>query len=584
MTLQGRSPAYGRIFGWLGVAAAALLVCLWLALVIRANADQTAGRFALYTDEVLIFDGIQNILHPAGLKAFVYAVIDGGDQRYGRILFNLSAVTAFLPDRIWGEQGLIVAARMTQALLLALAAVMLAMTCVRRWASRLLLLLFLLVLPYTVYYATMPKPEPLELVFIAAFLWAHGRRGYGLGAHWLLLGLAFGAKIAVLPLALILALDSVWREMDSGTLTFQKVARTAASFALGLGLAVPVLLLPMGIAAVIVGLSRWLVPAAHRLAQGIVLVAALGTGAYFGRHKINGWLDWTFRNTAHGRDEASINASSWVKYLFQEWLAGPVWLNILVAISAGFLVLLALARIWRAGELGRPMARPLVLIVGGLALIGAIFVSSHRLWGFYLVPGMFVLLTGIVALCEENLSAGKASALGWVQRFAAGASGLALAALSLFWWAPQHAQALAVLARRTEDPAYRREYASYQAVISTAAAYAKSKGEQISLVLDPNLFQPSSTALYKVSVFWGPYTAWTQPADLLVFGSSHLPGGKAVPQDSPDHPSYLVEQAGYAGHVAATDAPCALSPCYRQVARLANGGEILARQDASVRR
>ena len=574
-----RSP-HVRMSTWLCIAATTVLISLWLAAVVRANLDLSAGRFALYMDEGLVFDGIERILHPESLRTFFYAVTDGGDQRYGRILWNLTALTGFLPDRIWGQQGLIVAERVTQALLLLLAAILLTMTHLRRWSFRLLLLLLLLVVPYAAYYATMPKPEPLELAFIAAFLWAHGRRGYGLGVHWLLLGLAFGAKIAVLPLVLVLALDSIWRETDSGTLSFKRVGQTMVSFGLGLGLAVPTLLLPIGIAVAILLLLQSLLPLSNWIAQIALFLAALCAGSYFGRHKINDWLDWTFRNTSHPSDQASINAYSWVRYLFENWMIGPLPINLLVAISVGALFLLAILSNWDVKQFTRPLARPLILVVGGLAMLAAIFVSSHRLWGFYLMPGMFLLLTGAVALSEQSIPVGTApSASDRVRQLFAFASCAAMAILAVCWWAPEHARTLDSLSRRTDDPVYRQQYTAYKDMIAAGTSYARSRGRQISMVVDPSLFLPMDTPWYKVSVFWGPYKSWTEPVDMLVLGASHLPGGPGVRKDSADYPAYLIEQAGYARHVARGASSCELSPCYRRVVRLPDGGEILGRQD-----
>ena len=80
--------------------------------MIRANSDLAAGRFALFMDEGMVFDGVSKILHPASLRDFAFAIVNGGDQRYGRSLWNLTALVAYLPERIWGDTGLIIAERM----------------------------------------------------------------------------------------------------------------------------------------------------------------------------------------------------------------------------------------------------------------------------------------------------------------------------------------------------------------------------------------------------------------------------------------------------------------------------------------
>lgn len=71
-------------------------VCLCLLVLsaliyysIAANFDLTAGRFSLFMDERITFDGVKKILHPDGFRSFIGSVV-GGDQRYGRSLWVLN--------------------------------------------------------------------------------------------------------------------------------------------------------------------------------------------------------------------------------------------------------------------------------------------------------------------------------------------------------------------------------------------------------------------------------------------------------------------------------------------------------------
>jgi hypothetical protein len=554
-----------------------LIAAAWLAAVWSANTDLSEGRFAIYMDEGIIFDGVNRILHPGHFAAFLDAVLDGGDQRYGRILWNLIAVTAYLPEKLWGASGLIVAERMTQAVLYLTATIILSLTFVRHWAFRAILAGALLVLPFADYYATMPKPEPLELMLLAIFFWLHKARNYAFGPHWLFLGLAFGAKIAVLPLIPVLALYAAFQ---SGA--YRKIATDpndvidcCAAFLLGLGLAVPILLRPIGTAVGMIYLWRWAAPnnpAAMKIAGA---AAALLLGCLSGIGKIDTWLDFTFRNTAHGRDEAKINFFSWVDYLFHNWLAGPAILNIIVVASAGLLFSLT---VWDKRREKAWLREPgLLLVCGGAAMIGAIFVSSHRLWGFYLVPGMVLALTGLLCLVEQQLYAIQKSAKFGVGSSAALVTLVSCIVLAIVGWLPNSAHNLQAMARRTEAVAYRTEYASYRVVIDTLASQAKILGRPVEVVLDPNLFRPEDTELYRINAFWGPYKDWAGSADLVVFGPSHLPGGQATPPDSPEYPAFLAERAAYARFVIAPGSVCSQAQCYVRIAKLPDGGEILAR-------
>lgn len=563
--------------GWIGPLALFLIAISWLATVWSANTDLSEGRFAIFMDEGIIFDGVYRILHPSHFADFIYAVLDGGDHRYGRILWNLTAVTSYFPERLWGATGLIVAERMTQAVLYLTAIVILSLTFVRHWVFRAFLAGALLVLPFADYYATTPKPEPLELMLLAIFFWLHKARNYAFGPHWLFLGMAFGAKIAVLPLLPFLVLYTVFQHGAS-----QKIAADpndlidcCAAFFLGLALAVPILLRPIGTFVGLIYLWRWAppnIPAAMKIGGA---AAALLFGYLSGTRNIQSWLDYTFRNTTHGRDEAKINLFSWVDYLFHDWLAGPTLLNIIVVASAALLFSLTA---WDKRRGKAWLREPgLLLVCGGGAMMGAIFVSSHRLWGFYLVPGMVLTLTGMLCLVEQRLYAIKKSAKGHAGLSAALVMLVSWITLAIVGWVPASARSFQTLARRTETVAYRTEYATYRVVMHTLASQAKILGRPVAVMLDPSLFQPEDTELYRINAIWGRYKDWAGSADLIVFGPSHLPGGEETPPDSPEYPDFLAERAAYARFVIAPGSVCGQAQCYVRIATLPDGGEILAR-------
>jgi len=61
-TRDGR--ARSGLADWAGPIGLFLIAIVWLAVVWKANADLTEGRFALFMDEGIIFDGVRDILHP----------------------------------------------------------------------------------------------------------------------------------------------------------------------------------------------------------------------------------------------------------------------------------------------------------------------------------------------------------------------------------------------------------------------------------------------------------------------------------------------------------------------------------------
>jgi hypothetical protein len=217
MTLTQANPAnqtnlrkFDKFLG-LVLIASALLVALYFTT--KANLDLTEGRYALHGDERITFDGVRKLLHPGDLLTFIDTVIDGKDTPYphiyGRILWNISAIFAFLPERLWGVSGQIIATRFTHAIIQLLAYGLLVFTLIRFWILRGLALLLLVALPYTAYFATMPKPEPIQLLCLALFLAFSAKNQFRFGYYWVFLGLAFGAKISaltIIPLFIAFAL------------------------------------------------------------------------------------------------------------------------------------------------------------------------------------------------------------------------------------------------------------------------------------------------------------------------------------------------------------------------------------------
>ena len=191
----------GNKISFFDVALLTLILFSIFAYALTANLDLSIGGYALGMDERISFDGVRNILHPKSTHSFFYAIYNGGDHRYGRILWNSIALAVFLPDLLFGEQGQIVGARMFQVILLFGSVLLISFGFVKRAFLRVVLIGLLLTLPFSTYYMSLPKPEPLAILFICLFLYFyfHRKRPW----VWVFLGLAFGTKISMLPVVII---------------------------------------------------------------------------------------------------------------------------------------------------------------------------------------------------------------------------------------------------------------------------------------------------------------------------------------------------------------------------------------------
>lgn len=232
-------PNFQKLDKFLGIVLIASTLVITLYFTTKANLDLTQGRYALFMDERITFDGVKKLLHPESFLAFVDTVIDGGDHRYGRILWNVSALFSFLPEKIGGVSGQIIATRFTHAIIQLLAYGLLVFTFIRSWTLRGLALLLLIALPYTAYFATMPKPEPIQLLSLALFLAFSARNQFRFGYYWIFLGLAFGAKVSTLTLLpLFIGLGLLGQVSQVGWVDFpvstKQIRLLEKSFCLGL--------------------------------------------------------------------------------------------------------------------------------------------------------------------------------------------------------------------------------------------------------------------------------------------------------------------------------------------------------------
>jgi len=543
-----------------------IIVCAFFLAALRANSDLADGRYALFMDERLTFDGVRRILHAEDWNAFWWALADGGNQIYGRSLWNSAALASVLPEKLWGAAGQIVAARMLQAGLLLAAALVFALGLLRSWPLRCALLAALLTLPYSDYYATMPKPEPLQLLCLALFSVCALRRRFQFGSHWIFLGLAFGAKIAVLPAVLVFAAVALFAGYKTrrGREVFEQATAAALAFFAGFALSVPLFLEPFLLAAAVYVLLRFL-RAQFRIgiaAQSALVAAGLGVLALEYRPVIESWVVNTFLATAHGSDQAAITPWNWMEYFFRDWLRAPIALATGACLAAAAFVAFNVADLRRQeGDAFHRQALGLILVAAGSAWMLAIFLAAHRLWGFYLHPGMALVIVGLLVLAD-------------VRKFA-GAVAVAMLAFAAVFWAPRTFISFDALAQRTRSADYLAQRASYDAVTAFLDRHAAASARKLRVVYDPALFAPESNARYRIVEFFWPYTRWDDSPDVIVFGRKHTPAGEPVPPDSPAYPAFRAEREGYAKHVVGKSDPCPAARCYRREMTLPAGGEVL---------
>ncbi len=191
------------------------------------------------------------------------------------------------------------------------------------------------------------------------------------------------------------------------------------------------------------------------------------------------------------------------------------------------------------------------MIVSGLLMNVSIFIGCKRLWGFYLFVGTVLILTGFINLidksfCRQNLLEENDSCK--TQRLVSFLSVTSLSFILIFFWIPKSIHNLSVEASRTKTKEFMLQRSSYSVISSFLINHSQNMSKKLNVIYDPMFFLPPHSDKYKITEFWGPYTAWHDMPDVIVFGSSHTKNA-TYEKKSPGYNDFLLERAGYSKYV-----------------------------------
>jgi hypothetical protein len=408
------------------------LIFFVLIITSYANSDLTVGRFALFMDERIIYDGVEKILHPTGFKNFLWAIFDGDDHRYGRILWNVSAFFAFIPEILFEGAGQIYSTRMTQVIILISAFILLSLTFIKHWFFRFVLLASLFAMPFTNYYMTMPKPEPLQMLFLSVFLYYFNKTSMKMGNPvWIFIGIAFGVKISILPVIFIFLFFACIKYSYNHNIKNlpYHIIKTIGYILIGLAIAIPILAPNIILSFLIYKVMdklildmgkkyRWLV-------SGLIIVLIIMLNFFvsfilYNNHVSTGLFKWgvsTILNTGHGADAIDIGFVDWSLYFIYDWMQTPIFISLLFIGVCSFLITFQLIQVFddiKSNNYTRYFL-PIILAYSGLALNLLIFIGVHRLWGLYLFLGSVLILVGIVSISENMIMTKLVGKKSWIQ-------------------------------------------------------------------------------------------------------------------------------------------------------------------------
>lgn len=531
-------------------AGLALFLAWWLLLAAVANFDAAPGRHALFMDELISFDGVNRMRIAPDRAAFVEAA-SGPDQRYGRTFWYWAFIPSTVFAPVFGEPGQIVGTRMFIALTLVAAALVFVFSAIKSNALRLFAVLSLLTVPFSSYYATMPKPEPMLLLFLAVFAALSLPRHQSgstksCSGEWpfIFLGLAFGTKIAVAPIVAVFGTYVVLRRwLVDGARPVILLARALAWSIAGVLIAVPV----------------------------IVLRPLTGWQTY---------LNATWFNRGHGADRAEIGITNWLSYIenvpfFAKGNLTWVFLLLFCGVPVFLFVLSVVGPLRSAVESGKvveamrrlvqsPYAVSAVITAAGILSLLSIVMTTQRLWGFYLYPGAFLVLLGFWSSLDVILERRGA---------ASGAKSPQLLALSVFaaiavTFAGSIVPAVAHtaagfyrLAERSEQPQFRLSEARYNAMLRFVEEVAAQAGKRITVHFAAHLWHPTTSGEALYAPIYGPYDRWGQEPEVVFLLPNHVREDENRYRGGPNE---ALQAEAYESLYAYTDVrgACTADPCY----------------------
>ncbi len=327
-----------------------------------ANINQSiAGH-----DEYLTVREVYSILNPLSWKHFILAVIGGDILFYGRVMFYTDAFFAYVPFKIWGLDGMVYAIRMTHSLWILVSFLILNNLFIKTKWNQFLFLFGSAGIMYTIYFIRMPKPEPLQLVFIALFLRGFYKYNYVFGRYYICLGLALAIKInalLLLPIAFILPLF-IHKSLGLKTI-IQTGLKALGWFFLGFFVGIPCLLLtPI---------------------QPIYLKT---------------YLHETIFGTSKLYDDPNLGFIKWLESGLGENYMGSNFLAYVFVFLALVLAVYAVFKYLKSKD--KNFIFLFIISTIGLILMLSVMVLTKRLWPHYLWTGFVLIWLSFVVFSEIN--------------------------------------------------------------------------------------------------------------------------------------------------------------------------------------
>jgi hypothetical protein len=411
-----------------------------------------------YIDEQVTFKGVYRILTADSASQFWWEISNGGDLRYGRILWYTLAAVGYIPFSIWSTEGIILTGRLISASFLISAYALLTITFINNWRFRIPCFLILLSLPFSSYFSTIPKPEPFALLSLGIFLLLSKKNFLALNRpYWIWLGIAFGCKISFLPALAILFISAAWINNLSPINMrdqYELLLKTIIYLYIGFNIAMPIFITPSLIVLIMLFSIHFMlqtfinknlsITLSLFAVTGIITVPAIRDLLPFNlgiRSAIEEYIYATFYKINKGFNSSEIYSSlDWISYFIKSWTFSPSLIAQIILIIMG-LLFAAILFIVPASSGPRAVKAQLLmpLALGLILFANPIFAVTNRLWGMYLLPGFVFLVIACFSYADFVNHANKKMCSNPMMRLSRLLSTFACSTLiicSLLYWIP----------------------------------------------------------------------------------------------------------------------------------------------------
>jgi hypothetical protein len=459
-------------------------------------------------DEYLTIREVYSIFEPISFKHFIMAIISGDIIYYGRVMFYVDALISWIPYKMGGIEAMVFSIRTIHSLFILMALLILNSTFIKGKLYSFLFLFGCLGLHFTWYFIQMPKPEPIQLLFLALFFRYFIKNNFNYGTYFIWLGLAFAAKfnvIVLLPFIFLLPIINNW---SSNILIHSKnTFKGLAWFFTGFFMGIPCLLLS---------------PIQPMFLESYIEKTILGSKKTYDNIDLSIY-DWMREGLGY-----SYLGNSWASYLF-------LLTSLIIMIYLGYNFIK-----------NKKMELSFVLIVCGLALTMIIMFTTKRLWPHYLWTGYVFIWLGLIKYIDYlNLKINKnVYSTGMFFFFSLSMYGFLKNSLNEFWYADKKQEA--IFEKKSGENLY---------------SYIEKKYKGKNIGLDGTVFYPYK--YYILSKLYHPFSTkrpvvcetcvswhgdnlveiWDNN-DLVIFNKRHPPDYKNKKRDNytPDNLSEIIKK------------------------------------------